>query len=470
MPVTQAGAKPAPLVSGHPLLGSMHDLQTDSLGTYLRAREEYGDVVRFVAGPPGMRLEFYGILSATGARQVLARDSANFRKDNKFYVETREALGDGLLTSQDETYLRQRRLVQPLFTHRQVDKYAALMVEEIERSAGEWEGETDVLEESTRVTLRVVAQILFGADVESAIDSVRRCFPVIGSSVSKRGLEPRSLPRTWPTPANRRLASARRELLSVCDRIIEERRRAGGDALEGDDLLTLLARAGGEDGTDGLDSDEVRDQVLIFLLAGHETTATSLGFALHLLGRHPEIQAKAYAEVEQVLGDRTPTSTDLLELPYLTMVLKESMRLYPAAPSVGRRAVEETVVDGYRIPAGADVVVAPWVIHRHPDYWSEPEEFRPERFAPDGEASRTKDAWIPFGVGPRACIGQHFSMLESVLALAILLRAYEFEAVDHEVPLSQGITLRAEGPARCRIVPRRGEPPLGDAARLGQKA
>lgn len=218
----------------------------------------------------------------------------------------------------------------------------------------------------------------------------------------------------------------------------------------GSDLLSLLAGAKSADDAE-FDAVELREQVLVFLLAGHETTATSLAFALHLLARHPEQQSRAREEISRVLGDRTPQAADLDRLPYLTQVLKEAMRLYPAAPVIGRQAVADARVGGHTIPAGADVIVAPWVTHRHPGHWPDPDRFDPDRFTPEAEAARPRYAWFPFGGGPRACIGQHFSMLESVIALAMILRAYEFEAVDEEVPVSTGITLRATGPARCRL-------------------
>ncbi|MFE0091458.1 cytochrome P450 [Streptomyces sp. NPDC058991] len=451
--------------AGLPLLGSMFDLKRDSLGTYLAARRAHGDVVRFTAGPPGLRMELYAVFSAEGAQQILATDSANFRKDNAFYQEVRESFGNGLLTSQDEDYLRQRRLMQPLFTRKRVDGYAAAVTDETAGLLDRWstapDGTVDVVDEMTRLALRAVARILFGTDVEAAVPVVERCFPVIGEYTLRRGYSPVNPPRDWPTPGNRRAAAAMEELYGVCDRIIEER-RAEGDAAKGDDLLTLLARAersaerseenSEESSADGaLDASEIRDQVLIFLLAGHETTATSLAFALHLLARHPEQQSRARAEAVRILGGRTPEAYDLNALPYLTQVLKEAMRLYPAAPVIGRRAVADAVVDGHTIPAGADVVVAPWVTQRHPRYWEDPDRFDPERFAPGAEKDRPRYAWFPFGGGPRACIGQHFSMLESVLALAMVLSAYELEAVDQQVPVDAGITLRPKGPARCRL-------------------
>ncbi|MGW7436187.1 cytochrome P450 [Streptomyces sp. NPDC054849] len=442
-----------PGLAGVPLLGSLFDLKSDSLGTYLRARQQHGDVVRITAGPPGLRAELYCVFSPEGAQQVLASEAANFRKENPFYQEIRESFGNGLLTSQDEDYLRQRRLVQPLFTRRRVDGYAGAVAAETESVIAAWgealDGVVDVSDEMMHLALRAVARILFGTDVEATADVVARCFPVITDYVLRRGYSPANIPRHWPTPGNRRAAAAMDELYGVCDRIIAERRRAGADT-PGEDLLTLLAAAKSSD--DGeFDAAELRDQILIFLLAGHETTATSLCFALHLLARHPEQQSRAREEISRVLGDRTPEAADLDRLPYLTQVLKEAMRLYPAAPVIGRKAVAATRIGEHAIPAGADVILAPWVTHRHPAHWPDPDRFDPERFTPEAEAARPRYAWFPFGGGPRACIGQHFSMLESVIALAMILRAYEFEAVDTEIPVGAGITLRTDGPARCRV-------------------
>ncbi|MFF4010490.1 cytochrome P450 [Streptomyces sp. NPDC001717] len=450
-----AAGREIPVLAGVPVVGSLFDLKADALGTYLRAQREHGDVVRVSVGPPGLRAELYCVFSAEGAQQVLAAQSANFRKDNPFYQEIRESFGNGLLTSQDEDYLRQRRLVQPLFTKRRVDGYAGAVAAETASVIKAWEeaadGVVDVSEEMMHLALRAVARILFGTDVEATVDVVDRCFPVITDYVLRRGYSPVNIPRAWPSPGNRRAAAAMDELYGVCDEIISGR-RGGADAEEGGakDLLSLLAAAKSSD--DGeFDAAELRDQVLIFLLAGHETTATSLAFTLHLLARHPEQQRRAREEITRVLGDRTPEAADLDRLPYLTQVLKEAMRLYPAAPVIGRNAVAATEIGGHTIPAGANVILAPWVTHRHPDYWPDPDRFDPERFTPEAEAERPRYAWFPFGGGPRACIGQHFSMLESVIALAMILRAYEFEAVDTDIPVSAGITLVTQGPTRCRV-------------------
>lgn len=473
----------APCAAGTRLLGSMADLLGDPLAAYLRARRDHGDVVRFRAGPPGLRREIYAVFSAEGIQQVLATEAANFRKDNVIYEELRQALGNGLLTSQDEDYRRQRRLIQPLFTRRRVESYATAVTSEATALAARWRetpGEAvELVEEMRGYALRVVGRVLFGSDVEQTIEVVRDSLPMLNERARARALSPVKLPRDWPTPANRRAARAQAGLYALCDAIIgrrmDDRERDGHERAPGagaedgagaeegaraeegaQDLLTLLIRAhNAEDGS--LTRAELREQVLVFFLAGHDTTATALTFALHLLARHPGEQRRVHEELDRVLPDgRTPTAADLEALPRLTMVLKEAMRLFPPSPAVSRLAVAETVVGGRRIPAGAAVLVSQWVAHRHPAYWEDPERFDPERFTPQAEERRPRYAYFPFGGGPRACVGQHFSTLHSVLSLATLLRAYEVEDASGggDIPLGAGITLLTKGPVRVRVRPR----------------
>ena len=227
-------------------------------------------------------------------------------------------------------------------------------------------------------------------------------------------------------------------------------RHASGAA--GDDLLSLLITA--RDGDEALDDAEIRDQVLIFLLAGHDTTAIALTFALHLLGHHPEAQERVRAEVADVAGDRTPGAADVEKLAYTTMVLKEAMRLYPPAWALGRHIGGTDAIGGYALPpTGRDVMVSAWITHRHPDFWDDPERFDPERFAPEAEAARHRHAYFPFGAGPRACIGQYFSMLEATILLAVIVRDHELTSLDERVPLAPRITLHPAAPVRSRIAP-----------------
>jgi cytochrome P450 len=443
----------APVARGSKLLGSALDLRRDMLGTTERAFREHGDVVRLLVGPPGLRAELYLGFHPDAAQRVLG-STGGYRKDNTFYTEIRDAFGDGLLTSQDEGWQRQKRFLQPLFTARRVAGYADAMGAQVDELAEQWQqrpaGMVDLHAEMTRLTLQIVCRVLFGEDVEPVLPVVRRAFGPLGEAVRRRALAPARLPVGWPSPVNRRLVRARQALHAACDEIIA-RRRAGAAGAE--DLLGLLLDAR-DDGTALADA-EVRDQVLIFLLAGHETTSTALTFTLHLLGRHPEAQRRVRAEVEDVVGDRVPTAADALALPYTTMALKEAMRLFPPAPAVGRRASRDDEICGYRIPAGSEVVLMPWVIHRHPQFWDQPGRFDPERFTPEREKARHRYAWFPFGGGPRACIGQHFSMLESVIALAVLVRAVDFVAPATDPACTNHITLRPVAGVPSHITPRR---------------
>jgi cytochrome P450 len=234
------------------------------------------------------------------------------------------------------------------------------------------------------------------------------------------------------------------------DEIVGRRRAA---AVPADDLVGRLLAARDPDTGDGLDDTEVREQVLLFLLAGHETTATALTFTLHLLGRHPDAQRRVREEARAVLGGRPPTAADVAALARTTRAVKEALRLYPPVYGIGRRTGAAGTVGGYRLPAGSVVVISPWVTHRHPGHWPDPDRFDPDRFTPEGEAGRHRYAYLPFGGGPRACIGSHFAMLEAVVATAAVVGSYRLETPPGPVPLATGITLRPAAAVPCAVEP-----------------
>jgi cytochrome P450 len=279
--------------------------------------------------------------------------------------------------------------------------------------------------------------------------------PILGEYGRSRAFLPVRPPRGWPTPANRRAARAQRELYAVCDELIAQRRAHRSAS---DDLLNLLieARAEGE----GLDDTEIRDQVLIFLFAGHDTTTIALTFALHLLGHHPEVQRRVREEADAVLDERIPTAADVEALRYTTMVFKEAMRLYPPVYAYGRRTTGRQRIGPYEIPSDSDVYVSQWVTHRHPAFWDDPDRFSPERFAPEREAARHRHAYFPFGAGPRACIGQHFALLEGAIALAVIVGRLELATPAESVALAPRITLHPVAMMPCRLtIPRRADRP-----------
>jgi cytochrome P450 len=449
---------PPPHPRANPLLGSALDLRRSQIRTYVRVMHELGDVVRLTAGPPGMRIDLYLVFHPDGIQRVLAGSREGYTKGNRFYREIARTLGWGLLTSEGERWQRQRRLIQPLFTRRQIASYAELMAQEAGAVAERWAdaagngGTVDANAEMIRLTLRVVGRSIFGDDVDRAGDVLDSVFPELNRHTFKRAISPLAPPPTWPTPANRRAARAKHDLYGVVDDLIARRRDAGAG---GDDLVSRLLNARDADTGEAMDLQQVRDEALIFLLAGHETTSTALTFALQLLGRHPEEQERVHAEIDATVDGAPPGVEAAAALERTTMALKEAMRLYPPAYALGRLLVGDDAIGGYALPAGANVVVCQYATHRHPRFWERPETFDPERFTPEREQARHPYAYFPFGRGPRACIGSHFAMLEAVIALAVLLRRFRVTSGLDDVPLdTQGITLRPRGAVPLHLTAR----------------
>ncbi|HEY7007400.1 MAG TPA: cytochrome P450 [Jatrophihabitantaceae bacterium] len=445
-----------PDAPGTRLMGSASDLRHRVLDAQVNAMTNCGDVVRFVAGPPGARLRLYSVYAPEGVQQILATNSRGYRKDNRFYREIRAQIGDGLLTSQDDEWLRQKRFVQPSFTRERVTAYAPVMAAQARELVERWHGAANSGEPvelhaaMTELAMRIVGRLLFGADLERAAGVLHRDFPVLSGDVRRRGFNALCAPRSWPTPANRRAARARRSLYGVVDELIAERRASG---MGGDDLLGRLLAA--RDADTQLDNQEIRDQLLVFMFAGHDTTATALSFALHLLGTHDHVQRRAIAEVDDVLAGAVPEAQDVPELAHLGRVVRETLRLYPPAYGTSRRVVIDEPVCGYRIPPGSDVAVYTYATHRHPRHWDDPERFDPDRFLPEPSAGRHRYAWFPFGGGPRGCIGTQFALLESTIVLATILQRYRVSTPPGPVPLATRITLHPAVPMPCRLTLRR---------------
>jgi cytochrome P450 len=442
----------------NPVLGSALDLRKSQIRTYERVMREHGDVVKLVVGPPGVRFDLYCVFHPDGVKAVLAGSREGYSKGNRFYRQIAQSFGWGLLTSEGELWRRQRRLVQPLFTRRQIAAYAELMAEEAAAVAGRWDRATrngwsvDANAEMVGLALRVVGRAIFGDDVARAGAVLDSAFPVLNRHTFRRAMSPLAPPASWPTPDNRRAARARRALYEVVDELIAHRQRAGAD---GEDLLSRLLLARDPDTGEAMDLQQVRDEALIFLLAGHETTSTALTFTLHLLGRHPSEQQLVLDELDAVLDGRSPTLDDAPALERTAMAIKEAMRLYPPAYALGRLSVTENEVGGYSIPAGAYVVVSQFATHRHPQFWDDAEAFDPARFTPEREGARHSHAYFPFGGGPRACIGSHFAMLEATMAVALLLQRFRISSDQEDVPLdTEGITLRPKGAVPIQLAAR----------------
>lgn len=436
-----------PTIGGSLLFGAARDLRRDQLGAYRKALEDHGgQLCRFHLGPPKVGIEFDAVFTPDAARQVLATDNAHYDKEVPAFDEFRWVMGDGLITSDGDRWRRDRRTMAPLFTKRRIGSYVADMAVAADRVADSWTGcdEVDVERAGRHYALDVLGRAVFGADVESLAGMLEEAIPLLSEFAARRALSVVRIPASWPAPANRKADAARQRLFRYVDDLVGQR-RAG--SLDGGDLLTLLLTARDPETGDALDDRAVRDQALTFLVAGHETTGATLAFALHLLARHPAAQDRVRAEAASVAGDQPIGSDHVERLRYAAQVVDETMRLYPAGHTVVRHAHDPTLLGGHEAPAGRIVAVSVWGVHHNPDVWPDPYRFDPDRFASEPEDRYTH---LPFGGGPRACIGQHLASAELVVALATLLRTYRLEADDVEPAVEVGATIRPPAPLLCR--------------------
>jgi cytochrome P450 len=393
----------------------------------------------------------YFVNDAEFVKRILLDNLANYPKSVTYRNNLRPFLGDGLLISEGDFWKRQRRLAQPAFHLRRLKVLAAAMAAAAARMAGSWQhGEViDVMAAMNAVTMEIVAKTLFGADVSGDIGEVAEAMAVLQEETGR--IRPAAffeLPDFLVRPRSRRFAAAVATLDRIVNRIIAERRASGQPR---DDLLSMLLEARDEETGEGMTDKQLRDELVTLFLAGHETTAIALTWTFHLLAQNPAAEAKLQAEVDAVLGTGSaaraaPDFEDLERLAYARMVADEALRLYPPAYVFSRRAVGEDQLGPFRMPAGAHIVISPYALHRHPDYWPDPDAFRPERFSPDAPAERPKHAYIPFGGGPRICIGNSFALMEHAIVLAAAVRRWRFESIPgHEVRTEPRITLRPRG-------------------------
>ena len=423
-------------------------MRRDPLAFLTRIAREYGDVVRFRLGP----VELHLLNRPEFIRDLLVTDAASFHK-GRGLERAKRLLGEGLLTSEDPVHLQRRRMIQPAFHHDRIASYGAVMVEDAERLANRWrDGETrDVSLEMTRLTMAIVGRTLFDADVESEADEIGEAMTTAVRLFSKTLTLPFfEILDKLPLPGNKRFEKAKARIDSTIARLIAERRRSPGGR---SDLLSLLVAASDPEGDGERMTDaQVRDEAVTLFLAGHETTANALSWTWYLLSQNPAVEAKLHAEVDAVPGDRAPTVASLPKLAYTEMALAESMRLFPPAWIVGRRALADYDVGGYAIPKRSIIVACQWVTHRDVRWYPEPERFDPERFRPEAKAARPKFAYFPFGGGPRVCIGEGFAWMEGVLLLATLARRWRLRLEPgQEIVPAPSITLRPKNGLRMRL-------------------
>jgi cytochrome P450 len=419
-------------------MGVMREFNRDSLGFIERVQREYGDIVwmRFLY-VPALFLYHPDLIE-----YVLTTNPRNFLKamslrSNFFH----RLVGNGLLTSHGEEWKRQRRMSSPAFHRERIANYADTMVSYTNRLTESWQvGETrDMHRDMMRLTLEIVVRCLFSADVSNDVDNVGETLKKLVKPFANQATLAWILNNRLPTPTHLRFHRLAKQIDDVVYRIISERRASEKD--EGDLLATLLA-ARDEDGSKMSDQ-QLRDEVMTLFLAGHETTALTLAWTWFLLGKNPDAEKRFHAELDEVLGGRPPTMADLPRLTFTEQIVRESMRLYPPAYGLGREAINECEIGGYRVPAGTQVFMFQWVTHRDARFFDRPHDFIPERWTKDFEAALPKYAYFPFGGGPRACIGASFAMMELILVLATIGQKFRLQLVpDHPVEVYPAMSLR----------------------------
>lgn len=397
--------KTAPGPKGHFIFGSMREVKNDRIQFVSSLAEKYGDIVRFKIGPKIL----YLINHPDYARYVLSTNHKNYHKGLGL-THAKPLLGQGLLTSEDELWLKQRRLIQNLFHNELIEGYVGTINAEVDHMLDNWQNrktDIDVFSEMTELPLRILSKTLFNIDIEDKTNQISKIFSIAIKEVAHRMTGMMDISNYIPSPRSFRFKKTLKSLDALIFDLIKKRKN---ETFQGKDFLSILLKSG-----DQPSDKQIRDEIITMLLAGHETTAATLTWSMFLLAKHPEYQDKLRSEFNQShsAGDE---AIDLPRLKYPLMILNESMRLYPPVWLIPRRAIMADEIGGYDIEAGAEVLICLYNIHRHEQFWEKPDHFNPERFAAE-DKNQNKYSFLPFGFGPRVCIGKHFASLETQISL-----------------------------------------------------
>ncbi|SOD78414.1 Cytochrome P450 [Spirosoma fluviale] len=449
METTAAPTHPVPLHPGLPFLGNTLAFVRDPLTILHTLQRKQDRIVHLRIGGRNQYLVF----QPEDSKHILQENNRNYGRSPAFEV-LKIFLGNGLLTSDGDFWRRQRRLAQPAF-HRQ--KLAALAETMIAETA-DWldtlksadlTQPVNVSQAFMDVTMRIVCKTLFGSDTSGKLDGLSHALDSLNYLANSRMLSPIRFPMSWPTPNNQRSKRAQRQVDTFIYGLIDQRRKQHEDK---DDLLGMLLSAEDEETGERMSDQQLRDECVTIFSAGHETTAVSMAWTIYLLTKHPDILTRLQAESQTVLGDaRIPPADAFRRLIYTLQVVQESLRLYPPAWIMSRRAREDDHIGPYTIPAGDTALVCPYLLHRDPANWPEPERFDPDRFAPGGPKDKLHSyAYLPFGGGPRLCIGNQFALMEMQILLALFVRRFDINrASGQTITPKPLITLRPNQPIQA---------------------
>ncbi|GIF72115.1 cytochrome P450 [Asanoa siamensis] len=397
--------------------GLLRKLNKDRLGLMSSAAATFGDAARIAIGPKV--LFFFN--HPDHAKHVLADNPENYHKGVGL-AQAKRALGDGLLTSEGDLWRKQRRVIQPVFSPKRIARQADVVAQEAARFVAGLRARiggdpVDVAGAATGLTLGVLGRTLLDADL-AGLGDIGGSFEAMQDQAMFEMVTMSAVPMWLPLPRQLRFRRARRHLQTVVDRLVADR----GERPGGDDALSRLIQSTTAESDPAVGRQRMRDELITLCLAGHETTASTLSWAFHLIDEHPEVWRRLHDEAVGALGDRLPTYADLHRLPYTSMVIEEAMRLYPPVWMLSRIPQAPDTIGGYAVPAGVDVLICPYTLHRNPEFWPDPERFSPERFRKDGAASRPRYAYIPFGAGPRFCVGNNLGLMEATFVIAMVAR------------------------------------------------
>lgn len=437
------------------LLGHFLELRRDPLGLYRSAWSQFGDLAWLRFGPPLVGYRYLLVTHPDHIRHILCDNHANYTK-SVFYKSLKRVMGQGLVTSEGALWERQRRLIQPAFQRGRVERLAPVMLAAATRTVERWRAfadqqrPLDVAAEMSRLTLDIVATALFGVDLARRRDRISQALTLALERHHARLLGKPFWMMVLPVFLDRPLVRALRDLDDAVHEIISQRRRSKDHP---EDVLSLLIDAADE--SPAADR-QVRDEVMTLLTAGHETTANVLTWTWYLLAQRPDVEARLHTELDGVRLESGAIPTGLQELRFTRNLLREAMRLYPPIWLFERSAIADDHLGACHVPKGTVVAISPYVLHRHPRFWNEPERFDPDRFSSKAATARHRFAYIPFGGGPRACIGADFAMMELQVLLATLAREFQLRRVsDDPVELDPTVTLRPRGPVMMRVTHRR---------------
>jgi cytochrome P450 len=414
-------------------------------------RDAGGPITRVQLGPKWAVPPLVVVMSPDGIRDVLGRNDA-FAERCIVHDEVRYMAGDSLFVLPNEQWRPRKRALQPVFTVQNVRSFGGHMSRAAQTFVDHWRdgGEVDLDVECRRLTMRSLGRSVLGIDLNESAEVIAEHMHVASSYTADRALRPVRAPRWLPTPARRRARAAVAAMRQVTDDILQACR---ADPTRDAPLVHALIAAADPETGQPISDDDICNDLLIFMLAGHDTTATALTYALWALGHHPDVQDRVAAEAAEI-GDRELTPADVSRLEYTVQVLHEALRLCPPAAGVGRLAVRDIAVDGYRVEAGSLVAVGIYALHRDPALWDRPTVFDPDRFSPENAKGRDRWQFIPFAGGARSCIGEHFARLETTLALATIVRATKIRSLGDDFPVEVPFTTVAKGPILARVEPR----------------